>query len=75
MQYLNIKDNLKGFAVFTANDISKIDPAFHVQRLSEWQKKGYIKKVAKGHYIFSDLEINEMALFVVANAIYQSSYI
>lgn len=75
MQYIEIKDNLKGFVVFSANDISKVDLDFHKQRLSEWQKKGYIKKVTKGYYIFSDLEINESVLFIIANKIFDPSYI
>lgn len=75
MQYLEVKDNLKGFIVISANDILKVDQNFHKQRLSEWQKKGYLKKVAKGHYIFSDLEINESVLFIIANKIFEPSYI
>ncbi len=75
MQYLEIKDNLGAFMVFSVNDILKVDSGFHKQRLSEWQKKGYIKKVTKGYYIFSDLEINESALFIVANKIFDPSYI
>jgi len=75
MHYLEIRDNLKDFTVFTANDISKVDPDFHKQRLSEWQGKGYIKKVAKGYYIFADLEINESVLFIIANKIFDPSYI
>jgi predicted transcriptional regulator of viral defense system len=75
MQYIEIKDNLRGFIVISANDILKIDPDFHKQRLSEWQKKGYIKKIAKGYYVFSDLEINESVLFIIANKIFEPSYI
>ena len=75
MQYLEIKDNLKSFIVFSVKDISKIDSDFHNQRLSEWQKKGYIKKVIKGYYIFSDLAVNESVLFIIANEIFKPSYI
>jgi len=75
MQYLEIKDNLKDFIIFSANDISKVDPGFYNQRLSEWQKKGYIKKIIKGYYIFSDAEINEPVLFIIANKIHDPSYI
>ena len=75
MQYLEIKENLKKFIVISRRDILKVDPDFHDQRLSEWQKKGYIKKVVKGYYIFSDLEINEYVLFEIANKIYNPSYI
>jgi len=75
MQYLEIKENLKKFIVISRRDILKVDPDFHDQRLSEWQKKGYIKKVVKGYYIFSDLEVNESVLFIIANKIFDPSYI
>lgn len=75
MQYIEIRDNLKDFVVFSVSDILKIDQFFHKQRLSEWQRKGYIKKIAKGYYISADLEINESVLFIIANTIYQPSYI
>jgi predicted transcriptional regulator of viral defense system len=75
MQYIEIKDNLKGFVAISAKDILKVDPDFHNQRLSEWQKKGYIKKIIKGYYIFSDLEVNESVLFIIANRIFEPSYI
>jgi predicted transcriptional regulator of viral defense system len=75
MQYIQLKEKLKDFLVFSTNDILKIDPDFHKQRLSEWQKKGYITKIAKEYYLFSDTEINEAVLFTIANTIYPHSYI
>ncbi|MCF7794946.1 hypothetical protein K9M50_01120 [Patescibacteria group bacterium] len=75
MQFLDLKAQLKDFLVFSTLDIEKIDSKFHNQRLSEWQKKGYIRKITKGYYIFSDLEINESVLFLIANKIYSPSYI
>lgn len=75
MQYLELKENLKDFIVFSINDILKVDPEFHRQRLSEWQNKGYIKKIIKEYYYFSDLEINEPVLFIIANKIFNPSYV
>lgn len=75
MQYLELKENLKDFIVFSINDILKVDPEFHRQRLSEWQNKDYIKKIIKEYYCFSDLEINESALFIIANKIFNPSYV
>lgn len=75
MQYIKLKEKLKDFLIFSTNDILKVDPDFHRQRLSEWQKKGYIKKIAKEYYLFSDTEINEAVLFIIANTIYPHSYI
>ncbi len=75
MQFFDLKAQLKGFLVFSIRDIEKINPNFHKQRLSEWQKKGYIKKINQGFYIFSDLPLNEQFLFLIANNIYSPSYI
>ena len=75
MQYLELKTQLKDFPVFSIKDIEKVDLSFHNQRLSEWQQKGYVKKICKGFYIFSDLQINEAVLFILANRIYEPSYI
>jgi len=75
MQFFDLREALQNFTVFTKSDIQKIDSDFHIQRFSEWQKKGYIKKVRQGFYIFSDLTINEQILSLIANTIYKPSYI
>jgi len=75
MQFLELKKQLKDFLIFSTTDIEKIDANFHSQRLSEWRAKGYIKKITKDYYVFSDLEINESVLFLIANKIYTPSYI
>ena len=75
MQYIELKEQLKNFKIFNLNDIRKIEDDFDLRRLNEWQKKNYIKKIRQGFYIFSDLEINEQALFIIANRIHEPSYI
>jgi len=75
MKYIELNKFLKDFTIFSLNDIKKIDKNFHRRRLNEWQNKGYIKKVIKGYYIFSDLTLNENVLFEIANRIYNPSYI
>jgi len=75
MKFIQFKDALKDFTVFSLNDIKLIDPHFHRRRLIEWQEKGYIKKVANGRYIFSDLTIDESVLFEIANRLYSPSYV
>jgi len=75
MQFFELKTQLSNFFIFSTKDIEKIDPVFHSQRLSEWQGKKYIKKIKRGYYLFSDLEINEQVLFLIANKIYSPSYI
>jgi len=75
MRYIEFNKCMRSFTIFSLNDIKKIDKNFHRRRLNEWQKKGYIKKVIRGYYIFSDLALNENILFEVANRIYNPSYI
>jgi len=75
MTIYELRGHMKEFTVFSVRDILKVDPAFHRRRLNEWQDKGYIRKVVKGFYIFSDLELDEWALFEIANRIYKPSYV
>jgi len=75
MKYLELKSELNDFTIFSLNEIRNIEPGFHRRRLNEWQDKGYIKKVVRGYYIFSDLRLSEEILFKIANRIYLPSYI
>ena len=75
MNYIEFKEKLKSFPVFSLQEIRKIDLRFHRRRLNEWQEKGYIKKIIRGYYIFSDLALDDHVLFEIANRIYSPSYI
>ena len=74
MKYLELKNELKNFPIFSLNEIKIIEPNFYRARLNEWQDKGYIKKVIRGYYIFSDFQLSEEILFKIANRIYLPSY-
>ena len=75
MNFIQFKDSLRDFPVFSIADIRVAHPGFDRRRLSEWQEKGYIKKIIKGFYLFSDLDTDESALMAIANKIYKPSYI
>jgi len=75
MQYIEFRQQLKEFVVFSLVDIRKVEPNFHLPRLSEWQDKGYIKKLRRGFYMFADLSLNEETLFLIANRLYSPSYV
>ena len=75
MRYLEFKEALKDFAVFSLGDIRRIDPDFYGPRLNEWQKKKYLKKLIRGFYVFSDLPVDEGILFEISNKIYAPSYV
>jgi len=75
MNFIQFNEKMASFSIFSLKDIKKVDPSFDRRRLSEWQEKGYIKKVVKNFYVFSDLQIKEQSLFLIANQIYEPSYV
>lgn len=75
MTFLEFRRGLKDFKIFSLSDIRGIDPGFYRTRLNEWQNKGYIRKVIRGYYIFTEQELDEFSLFTFANKIYNPSYI
>ena len=75
MNFIQFKATLNDFPVFSTADIRTVDSNFDRRRLNEWQGKGYIRKISKGLYIFSDVDIDESMLFRIANKLYRPSYI
>lgn len=75
MTFQEFKTELKDFIIFSIRDIKKVDNTFRRALLNDWQTKGYIKKIRRGFYIFSDIKIQERDLFFIANHIYEPSYI
>jgi len=75
MSFIQFKNSLRNLPVFSVADIRAAHRGFDRRRLSEWQEKGYIIKIIKGYYIFSDVNINEPMLWAIANKIYKPSYI
>jgi len=75
MNFVHFKNSLRDFPIFSIADIRAAHGGFDRRRLSEWQKKGYIKKIVKCYYLFSDVDMNEDTLSAIANKIYKPSYI
>lgn len=75
MTYIEFQKIFGIFTVFSLADIRQADPEFYRRRLSEWQEKGYIRKVIRGYYVFADRAIDEKVLFEIANRIYAPSYV
>jgi predicted transcriptional regulator of viral defense system len=75
MNYLTFRKAFKDFTVISLADIHGLDTNFHRRRLNEWQDKGYLTKIIKGYYRFSDTPLDENSLFETANRIYSPSYI
>lgn len=75
MNYLGFEKVLKTFPVFSVKDIQKRFPGFDSRRLVEWQQKGYLLKVKRGYYSFSERTRGEHFVYFAANKIYSPSYI
>ncbi|MFO8062061.1 MAG: hypothetical protein R6U31_03955 [bacterium] len=75
MNYIEFRHYFKDYAVIGMRDIYAVEPDFDNRRLYEWNKKGYIKKIINGFYIFSDRQVNEGLMFRIANRIYRHSYV
>lgn len=75
MRYLEFRDSFHDLILFNTHELLVKHPEFHINRLSEWKKKGYLIGLRKGYYIFADIEINHYIHFLIANTIYQPSYI
>jgi predicted transcriptional regulator of viral defense system len=75
MKFREIEAKVADLPVFCLNDVRKIDSGFHRQQLSYWQNKNLIKPVGNGYYILANRKVDETLLFMIANKIYEPSYI
>ena len=75
MRFREFESKIRALPAFNLNDVRKLDPGFHRQQLYYWHNQGYIKPLAGGYYILADREMDEMLLFMVANKIYEPSYV
>jgi predicted transcriptional regulator of viral defense system len=75
MRFIELQEKLRGFPVFSLDEIRLLDESFHRQRLTEWQARGYVRKVIRGFYVLSTDSLDENTLFAIANRIYAPSYV
>lgn len=75
MNFIDFKQQLEGFTIFSKSDVEKYYPDFNKMNFITWQKKNYISKLRNGKYRFDKKITNETELFYIANKIYTPSYI
>jgi predicted transcriptional regulator of viral defense system len=75
MNFITFSRELKRFPAFSLNDTEKLSSKVYYHRLADWQKKGYIRRIANSIFVFADTALDEMHLFYLANKIYEPSYI
>lgn len=75
MTYIEFQKIFGQHAVIDMRNVVTYFNGLDRRRLYEWQKKGYLRKVANGFYIFADIELDEALLKNIASQIYQPSYV
>jgi len=75
MKYIDFNNAFKNRLLIDVREVRQIFPDFESRRFYEWQKKGYIKKLSKLFYVFSDRNINEAENNFIANKLFEPSYI
>ena len=75
VKFRDFQELVKNLPTFNLNDVRKFDPDFHRQQFNDWLGRGYIQPLAGGYYLLADRQIDEGYLFMVANRIYEPSYI
>ena len=75
MTYLDFRNALIDFKIFSVGDARKLFPGFDSKRLVEWQKRGYIHKLINKWYLFSEVQVDELLLYRISNCLYKPSYI
>ena len=75
MRFREFEAQIRDLPAFNLNDVRKIDPAFHRQQLTAWQKQGTIKPLVGGYYALSGRPVDERYLFMLANKVYEPSYV
>ena len=75
MNFIEFRNKMKPFGIFSVTDIEKMFPDFARLNLINWQKKGYIIKIRRQWYCFTDESSYNNLAWLAANRIYQPSYI
>ena len=75
MKFRDFQTHVKNLPAFNLNDVRKFDPGFHRQQFNDWLRRGYIQFFAGGYYLLADRQMDEGHLFMLANRIYEPSYI
>ena len=75
MNKIDFQKRLIPYGVFSLENIYKSFPDFSYKQISRWQRDGFLIKIKQGFYTFADQKIDDYFLFLIANKIYEPSYI
>ena len=75
MKYLDFQNTFANRVLIDLREVKNIFPDFNPRRFYEWQKKGYLKKIANSFYIFANKNLNETEVCFIANKLVDPSYL
>lgn len=75
MNFIAFQNRLALYPIFSLQDARKLSADFHYRQMDRWAKKGYIKKLRRGFYCFTNQIFDQNMLFHAANKMYAPSYI
>ncbi len=75
MKYIEFYNKLKNCPFVQVSDIKNIEPDFDHRRLYEWQKRGYLEKIANNFYYFTNKDLSESDINFIANRLCEPSYL
>jgi predicted transcriptional regulator of viral defense system len=62
-------------APFSTRELALIDPGFRQPTLAEWNRKGEVRMLARGWYVFADTQVDLPLLFDVGCQAYPPAYV
>ena len=62
-------------APFSIRDLALIDPGFRQPTLAEWNRKGEVRMLVRGWYVFADAQVDLPLLFDVGCQAYPPAYV
>jgi len=75
MNFLEFRNKMETFKVFSISDIEKMFPGFLRLNLVNWRKKGFVIKIRREWYCFTDQQMHGNMPWLASNLMYQPSYI
>lgn len=75
MDFLEFKEHLYDLACFNSYQVYAWQPNFNRNNLTRWMKKGYLIRLRKGYFAFSEYKSKPDYSLYFANRIYRPSYI
>ncbi len=75
MKYHDFKQQLQPLITFSWQDIYLVYPAFRRATLYDWEKEGRVVKLRNNIYIFGDLSPQNEDYYLIANDLYEPSYV